>query len=157
MKNIIIFASLIMTLLLQVSCSSDDKKSVEQPNYPTYDTPKWSVANSNTYEHSMSAIVMLPSALQPYENDNDELAIFCGDECRGTAERIKVNSQTSVWMMLIYGTDNNNEMLYFKYYSSNEKMMYKDTSHINFENDEKYGTFDDPFILSLEKMISTDE
>ena len=156
MKNIIILLSL-MAMMLHVSCCGGNKKSVPEPDSPTFEAPKWSVTNSNAYECSMSAIVVLPSALLTYESDTDELAVFCGDECRGVAKRIKVDSKTSVWMLLIYGKGNDNELLYFKYYSSHNKFMYKDTSYITFEEDEKYGTVDNPFILSMQKITSTDK
>jgi hypothetical protein len=132
-----------MSMLLQISCSSSDSSVY----YPTFEKPDWSVANSESYEYSMTAIVTLPSSLLPYENDADELAIFCGSECRGTAERIQIDAETSVWALLIYG--NSNESLYFKYYSSHDKFMYKDASYLMFEDNDKYGTFDEPVILSM--------
>ena len=150
MRRLITFVSF-MTLMLQISCTKSDTEIVTTPTEPTYDPPKWCVANSSTYEYSMSAIVMLPSELQPFENDNDELAIFYKDECRGTAERIITNLQTSVWMMLIYGTDSKNDSLCFKYYSSCEKSIYKDNSYFSFEYDKRYGTIDNPIIISLKK------
>ena len=152
MKNLIIFASLIMTLILQISCCNDKGSSVY---YPTFEKPGWNVPNSESYEYSMTAIVTLPNSLLPYENEADELAVFCSNECRGTAKRIKVNSGTSVWAVLIYGNDN--ESLYFKYYSSHNKLMYNDISYLTFENNDKYGTFDEPIILSMEAVTTTKE
>ena len=137
-------------MLLHISCSSDKGSSVY---YPTFEKPGWSVSNSESYEYSMTAIVTLSNSLLQYENDEDELAVFCGSECRGTAKRIKINSETSVWAVLIYGNDN--ELLYFKYYSSHNKLMYNDISHLIFENNDKYGTFDEPMILSMEVVTTT--
>ncbi|MBQ5662986.1 MAG: hypothetical protein IIV19_00975 [Bacteroidaceae bacterium] len=152
MRNIIIFLSL-MTMLLQVSCRKDRDRD-SSVYYPTFEKPYWSVSNSELYEYSMSAIVILPNSLLSYENEADELAVFCGSECRGTAKRIQVDAVTSVWAILIYGSGN--ESLYFKYYSSHNKYMYKDATYLMFEDNDKYGTFDEPVILSMEIVAATE-
>lgn len=144
MKDILIFMSLITSMLL-MSCSTDD---VDSTDIPAVKPPKWSVVNCDGFEYNMSAIVLLPQMLRSMESDNDELAVFCGEECRGTAERMQINSQKSVWMMLVYG-DNEDE-LYFKYYSHHNKSMYVDTGYFVFDGNGKYGTVDEPVVLSLE-------
>ena len=152
MKNLKIICLLVFFILSLTSCKDSSEEVVVVPGFPTLKVPKWSVENSNLYEFSMSSIVMLPYSLQSTENEYDELAVFCGTECRGVAERIKIASDTYVWMLLVYSHGMEKELLYFKYYSSQQKTMYKDTSYFIFRNNEKYGTFDNPIYLSLERI-----
>ncbi|MBR2607273.1 MAG: hypothetical protein IKC70_05015 [Bacteroidaceae bacterium] len=51
-------------MMLQDACSNDNKRSIESPNYSTFDPPKWNVENSTAYEHSASAIVIYILSLE---------------------------------------------------------------------------------------------
>ena len=123
----------------------------KEPTYPTYDAPRWSVSSYRTYECSMTAILTLPDTLAEYQQQNDELALFINDECRGVAERIEVSSGNYVWMAMIMGntSENKTQKLYIRYWSCTNKHMYEADTNPMFESDTRLGEVDAPYKLWL--------
>ena len=144
--------------LLGVSCSKGGKDDPiipdsptvgpEQPNYPTFDLPNWSVNNSSSFENTMTVSVVLPDSLRKSELPSDCLAIFCDTDCRGIADRIEEPSGDHTWIAIVYG-NSTSESITFKYYSSKTKYMYNSTNTTPFTIDGSLGTIDNPQIIGM--------
>ena len=138
MKNLIkYFAAL---LLLPVCLGSCQK---EEEVYPVYPAPAWQVDNAK-YSVNMTAVVVLPDNLLPYFQENDQVAAFVGDECRGIGELID-----NAFFVTIKGTPEEDSKVFFQYYSTRNQYMYKTDATLSFEQDVIYGTADAPEVLTL--------
>lgn len=167
MKKLFILSFAIATALFMGSCGGgDDAPSTPtnptnptnpdpvkptEPVYPTYDTPTWQNQEIQTkpkYEVSVSAYVTLPDSLVSTLNDNDQLAVFSGSECRGFATRDKLAANVYVWSMLVSGKTG--DVLTFQYYSATSKHMYKSENVLTFnENEKSFGNVDNPIVLGM--------
>lgn len=136
--NYILFILLCLTCITFCTCSDDDDPK-------TYPAPGWTIKDNPEYSVSMTAILQLPENLSVYADQGDELAAFIGDECRGVATHVD-----NLYYLLIKGAAHEQSKVYFKYYSSKNKYLYKSTNSETFEIDKVYGTADDPKVLSLE-------
>ena len=104
------------------------------------DAPNWDLSDYSIYECNMTVIGVVP---QFVTSDLDELAFFCGDECRGVAEKVQLYTDESVWIGMIYG-DLSTFQISCKYYSESAKKIYE-CNEIEFGCDKKLGTIDSPF------------
>lgn len=137
-KKIITFV-LLGILMLLMGCQK------EEISYPTFSAPGWNVVDNPNFSVSMTAVVSLPDYLASYAQDDDELAAFVGDECRGIAKKMGY-----IYYVLISGTTNETSHIHFCYYSARNKYMYHTASDINFKADDRIGMTDEPRALSLE-------
>lgn len=116
---------------------------------PTYDPPHWNVATASQYECTMTMVLRLSESKNSQESQDDEMAVFCGTECRGVAERIAIGEDRYVWMALVYGQADGEQTLTIKYYSSTSKSLYQTSTTIPFARDTHYGTLDSPMTIEL--------
>ena len=131
----------ICALAIVCVCFTGCKKEDPLPQQPR---PVWSVNHSIYTESSMTAIVVLPDNLQPYAQDDDIVAAFVGDECRGIGELID-----GAFFVLIKGAPEEYSGISFKYYSARNKYLYATTPELIFEPDTSFGTVDEPEVLAL--------
>lgn len=126
-----------------------------EPSYPVYDAPTWSVVNQSSYECTMTAIVALPDSLRGNEQNSDKLAVFAGDVCRGTAERVDIGDGKYIWIAMIYGSTSESStlQLHFRYWSAADKHMYRSESTFNFFNDQKTGNIDNPLVIGMKVQV----
>jgi len=129
------FALCLLMVVSLVGCSEDDEK------YPTFDPPIWQVNNID-YSVTMTAVIQLPNELIQYANDDDQIAAFGGDICRGVGEIID-----GLWYVTIYGTPEDQTNIYFQYYGARNKYLYESPELFFFEEDETIGSADDPSIV----------
>ncbi|HEY6083273.1 MAG TPA: hypothetical protein VIU45_07430 [Chitinophagaceae bacterium] len=115
---------------------------------PTVPRPGWTVDTTGKYPVTMTAVVQVPSPLLTYVVNDDELGAFVGNECRGTARLIKLNT-SQVFFILIHGTASEQGKISFKYYSAWSSHLYETGASLNFIVDGNYGTVDSPEILEL--------
>lgn len=127
---------------------SQDSEATPSPVYPEFDAPQWDAAGiENKYDNNMTVYVVLPDSLASTAHSDDEIAVFCGDECRGVAYSESLGNGKSVWMAMVYGNDG--DALTFKYYSASSRHLYNTGSTISFSGDTQYGNVDAPVALSL--------
>lgn len=148
------------------SCQKDDDNSVEKPkdddkpvipptpdNPPTPEPdPQWVLTgDKGKYEYTMTAVVTLPQSMVAQETATDRLSVFAGDECRGVAERVKVDDGYQ-WMVMIYGnTNESNSMKFvFKYWSAATQFIHQSGEYV-FNVDAKIGSVDAPEVLNFSK------
>jgi hypothetical protein len=115
----------------------------EEETFTQFPAPIWSV-NSAEYQVNMTAIVALPSALQPYAWEDDQLAAFAGEVCRGTGVLVD-----GLYYVTILGAPDDQSNIRFRYYSARNKYLYQSAELFAFEVDKVFGTADKAEVLQL--------
>lgn len=119
-------------------------KNEEEVN--TFDAPNWQVV-SGDYSESMTAVIELANNIAPYISENDEVAAFIDDECRGVAHQID-----GQFVINIKGFSDENSPIVIRYYSARNRYMYQEIDKVRFSPDAVLGTIDHPYILTLTVM-----
>jgi hypothetical protein len=146
-----IFSAIYIFLLLAgLGCG---KESADPPKEITtkFPPPAWKANDTGKYPATMTAVVTLPSPLATDALENDNLAAFIGDECRGVGVVIDVNSQ-KLFFVLIQGMPDESNKITFKYYSIKTSFMYESRTSLNFLVDDVYGTAGNPKTIDLEQL-----
>lgn len=140
-----------------VSCGSsgDETPTYVEPTYTQHEKPQWNnvvdvVKPSEKYPTDLTAYIQLPGSIGAYASNADEMAAFCGDECRGNGTLIRDEADPKdpgVWCIRIWGYVG--EKVTLKYYCASNKYMYHSTETIVLQDDEHLGTFDEPRLISF--------
>jgi hypothetical protein len=111
--------------------------------------PGWTIANEVSREYSMTYIVRVSvgSEVQPLIA-SDELAAFIGTQCRGTAT-IVANDSKNCFYLLVYGSQNDTELLTFRYFSSQNKKIYESIPVAAYFPNQMIGSLDDPILFEF--------
>ena len=141
-----------LTILCLFSIIAFSACGDEETTITTHPEPVWSVDLSNQYPLSMSAIVTIPANLEAYHSDDDQLAPFIGDECRGVGQLQKYDN-TKAYFILIKGTGSEQQKVSFKYYNKKNAYMYTTDAFLSFETDTRYGDVDQPKELLLQIVM----
>lgn len=162
-KHIFKIVLLAIVSLLSVSCGGGGSDSPEPDTPPvtppetpadnTFPTPQWeSDARSiaNKYEGNMTVCLSLTEPLLAASTSADQLAVFCGNECRGVADREDLGNGKSLWIGLIHGVDG--EVLTFKYYASATRFMYTTNATVTFKADTQHGDVDNPVAVTFTQV-----
>lgn len=110
--------------------------------------PNWSVSSSQ-FEFSMSttAVVWLDEA--EVSNEDDMLAAFVGDECRGmTSPRYNENYDRYFLYMTIFSNAFSGEKITFQHYKADADEVVDLASEVEFAEGEHLGSAAQPFIFS---------
>ena len=130
-------------MVLSVVCGCFTACGKEDPR-PERPRPIWGVEQGIYTESSMTAIVILPENLQAYAQDDDIVAAFAGNECRGIGELIE-----GAYYILIKGSPEEYTGISFLYYSARNKYLYTTAPDLTFEPDASFGSVDEPKVLEL--------
>ncbi len=148
------FALFITCMLLLTNCKEEEEL---YPTFDTISTIRSTEIDKSTNSLSMTAYVQLPENLIQYMLPGDQLIVlsneqdnYLTDKCRGVAE-----IDGNIFKVQIFGTASEQVNLYFLYYSSGNKYLYKTTAFLPFEVDKRFGTTDNPEVLPL--TIITDK
>ncbi|SHJ39063.1 hypothetical protein SAMN05444280_11825 [Tangfeifania diversioriginum] len=145
MKQIKTILALCIAILVFEGCSKDTDP------YPESAVPSWSVQSPELLPNSFTAIVAIPDEINIYAGDEDKIAAFIGDECRGVGNLVKSESTGErVYYITIRAADTENRAIVFMYYNARLSYMYQALQSVPFENDGTWGTHDSPVILDLE-------
>ncbi len=146
----ILSAAYLLLMLATLSCS---KSPVEtKPAEPTkFPEPNWKADETGKYPATMTAVFNLPVTLAVSTQQNDKLAAFVNDECRGVGEIIKFNNQ-NLFFVLIQGLPEEASSITIKYYSNKTSYMYQSQGALNFLADGNYGTAENPKIVALTQI-----
>jgi len=115
-----------------------------------FDTkPNWAVSTDVTRDYSMTYIVRVSvnSEVQPLDV-NDEMSAFIGTQCRGTAT-IVTNDNKNCFYLLVYGSQNDTELLTFKYFSSQKKKIYESVPVDTYFPNQMIGSVDAPILIEF--------
>lgn len=123
--------------------SACDKEDFTQP-VPT----NWEVSETESFNTTMTAVVVLPDNLLKQAQDNDKMAAFMGEQCRGKGELVKVGEQR-FYFITIKGFSDEQGKIAFKYYHTEKSSMYATEEVLTFEPDGFWGNLDSPKVLDL--------
>jgi hypothetical protein len=132
----------IIMLALLTSCHKKDNE--------VFDTkPNWALPGDVIKEYSMTYIVRVSvnSEVQPLVAA-DELAAFIGTKCRGTAT-IVANDSKNCFYLLVYGNQNDNEKLSFRYFSSQQRKIFESVSVDTYYPNQIIGSLDAPILFEF--------
>lgn len=140
----------IFLLLATLSCrkSPVEPKPAEATKFPV---PNWKADETGRYPATMTAVFSLPATLAASSQENDKLAAFVNDECRGVGEIIQFNNQ-NLFFVLIQGLPDENTSITIKYYSSKTAYMYQSQAVLTFLADGNYGTAEESKIVALTQV-----
>ena len=146
-----ILAAIYILLMLGVAgCSKSpvETKPAEATKFPE---PNWKVDETGKYPVTMTAVFTLPVTLAGSVQENDKLAAFINDECRGVGVIVKVNDQ-NLFFVLIQGLPEETNNIIIKYYSNKTSYMYQSQATLTFLADGNYGTAENPKIVELTQL-----
>src|SRR4051812_616660 len=91
----------IFLMLATLGCS---KKPVDTPlaEATKFAAPTWKADDTGKYPATMTAVVALPVTVSGSAMENDNLAAFVNNECRGVAVIVKVGT-VNLFFVLIQG------------------------------------------------------
>lgn len=132
---------LMAVLTLVWGCSSDDGDDNTNPNITftqaakpewTIDwswndpLPTWQDPDPEKYEARMYITLRLADEYKHYSTDDDLMAIFCGDECRGVSGPSVTDRGIVYFPIMVHGTPGSDkvELLDVKYYCSGMKQIF---------------------------------
>lgn len=149
LQNSIGMAALMGVLTMMWGCSSDGDDKVngsnggdditftkvsEQPNWGIDwmwhdEKPDWQNPNATLYEERMYVTLKLDEEFVPYSTENDRMAIFIGNECRGVSERnvSEFDSKSILFPIMVLGNRQDVERLVnltVKYYCGGMKQIF---------------------------------
>lgn len=114
--------------------------------------PNWNI-NPNDFEHSMTltAIVLVDEAESA--NENDIVACFTGDECRGVAYLMYSNlvNRCLVQMTIFSNTTTQNDLT-FKIYDAAADTVRNAVNVLYFESDANIGIPSSPYTISTTEL-----
>ena len=146
----ILSAACILLMLATLSCSKSqvEPKPAEATKFPV---PTWKADETGKYQATMTAVFNLPATLAANSQENDKLAAFVNDECRGVGVIVKFNNQ-NLFFVLIQGLPEENSSITIKYYSNKTSYMYQSQAALTFLADGNYGSAEDPKIVALTQL-----
>jgi len=129
---------LVASALVALGCSSDGDSTSVPPAFTSSGQPSWALdlqsndeapvwdePSSTDFECSMHIIVDLSPELLPYSTDNDIMAIFISDQCRGISYRNTYDDGTAVYLLHAKGTsDEVNVPMQIRYYCSSLRQIF---------------------------------
>jgi hypothetical protein len=123
--------------------------------------PEWSV-NPKDYEFSMNVIGRVDIKNVPMDDEDDIIAAFIGEECRGVAHPVyKERYDGSFITMDIYGNDDNDKEVTFRAFDASTGTLYPVVTpdrEISFTPLALIGKYDAPVVFTVVDLIeqSTD-
>lgn len=115
------------------------------------EAPQWTAPNPNVYPTSMTAVIRLTPFLEQYLTDEDQMAAFIGDECRGVADIVDVDG-ISLFFIMVKAQDNETGNVTFRYYNKKTKNLFSSVAaDVAYEVNKIYGTVDEPAFPDFEQ------
>jgi|SRR5688572_17668348 len=140
----------IFLILTTFGCSKnpDDLHEQAATKFPI---PEWKADDTGKYPATMTAVFSLPVTLAGGSADNDKLAAFINDECRGVGFIVDVNNR-DLFFVLIQGLPEETNNITIRYHSNKTSYMYESRAALTFLADGVFGTAENPQILALTQI-----
>jgi len=142
------FYIFLIAATLGCSKKSDDVSEQAATKFPV---PTWKEDDTGKYPATMTAVFALPITLAAGSTENDKLAAFADDECRGVGTIVEVND-LKLFFVLIQGLSDETNNVTIRYYNNNTSYMYESRSALTFLADGVFGTAENPKILELTQL-----
>ena len=123
--------------------------------------PDWSV-NPKYFENSMNVIATLDVLGLQSEDEDDIVAAFIGDECRGIAHPVYKERYDAYFVTMdIYGGNDSDKPITFRVFDASTGTLYPEVvanKDVKFQFLELNGTYSDPIVLTvIDKIEQTTE
>ena len=144
-----------MAALTLWGCSSSDDEGNEgggaatfqassRPNwmvdmFDDQEAPQWTSPDPAMYENKMIVLMRLQEELVPYSTDDDQLAVFVGDECRAFSRRSGTDQEVYFVINLHGNNTNVSEFFTMKYYSGGLHQLFTVSGMERFLNEVNVG------------------
>ena len=110
--------------------------------------PEWNVISSN-YQFSATFTCLVSVDGTEITGEDDVLAAFVGDECRGVAKAAYSSDYgQSFFFLTVFSGDYSGEEISFKIYHAADDSVYDMLKTYVFGSDQNYGNASDPVLLS---------
>ena len=114
--------------------------------------PDWQNPSSSLYEERMYVTLKLDEGYVPYSTENDRMAIFIDDECRGVSERnsSEFDPKVIIFPIMVHGSRRDVEVgkrLTVKYYCDGMKQIFTNPGFYGFSPDAIIGDTWDQVLL----------
>ncbi len=125
--------------LLAVKCVLSSRLFAQIP-------PSWTV-NSNDYAYSMTITAKANVAYVELADDNNVIAAFVNNECRGVVHTNTTVGTTKLGLLVVYSNTSGTEKVYFKIYSSTPNAVYDVVDSMVFNNGDQIGGLSTPYVM----------
>jgi hypothetical protein len=145
--------SSVLYIFLMAAMLGCSKNSVDTPEQVAtkFPVPNWKEDDTGKYPATMTAVFSLPVTLAGSATENDKLAAFVNEECRGVGVIVESNN-LKLFFVLIQGMPEETNNITIRYYSNKTSYMYESKSALTFLADGVYGTAENPKILALTQL-----
>ncbi len=133
-----------------LGCSKDSDDTLEDAA-TKFPQPNWKADDTGKYPATMTAVFALPVTLATGSTDDDKLAAFVNDECRGVGTIVEVD-HLKLFFVLIQGLPEESNTIAIRYYSNKTSYMYESRSALSFLADGVFGTAENPKMLELAQL-----
>lgn len=134
-----------------LGCSKKSAVDAPEEVATKFPVPTWKADNTGKYPATMTAVITLPVTLAGGVMENDKLAAFVNDECRGVGAIVKVDN-LNLFFVLIQGLAEETNKITFRYYSNKTSYMYESQPALTFLADAIYGTAANPKMLEFKQL-----
>ena len=117
----------------------------------------WNV-NPHAYAQNMTVTASVSLQDVGFINDNYELGVFFGDECRGTTQ-LTYMDETNSYMAFLTAYGNENDPLQFRLLDRNTGNVYRALGqcNINYNDNAVVGNLSNPYPIEFRDLLSTEE
>ena len=150
MKATVIILTVLL-LVINLGCKKETEQKAPEEAATKFPAPDWKVDETGRYPATMTAVVTLPDGMHGSISENDQLAAFVSEDCRGIASVVKVGS-VNVYFLMIRGLADEQSKIIFKYYSAKTGYLFQSGPILNFLVDDVYGTAQNPKVLSVTQV-----
>jgi len=123
----------------------------------THGSTNWLIdPNSWEYNATITAVVQLGDQL--IGSDEDFLAAFVGDECRGLANGLEVPGKNQcIFPLMVHSNMIDGEPMIFKYYDASNDQFYSIEESVEFAADMVLGKHPDFFVMHIQSTVGVNE
>jgi hypothetical protein len=140
----------IFLLAVTLGCSKNSPE-IKEEIATKFPVPNWKTDDTGKYPATMTAVFTLPATLAGNLMENDKLAAFVNDECRGVGVIVENNS-LKLFFVLIQGLPEETNKIIIRYYSNKTSYLYESQPALTFLADGIHGTAENPKILELTQL-----
>ncbi|MCA9732035.1 Ig-like domain-containing protein [candidate division KSB1 bacterium] len=114
------------------------------------DTTGWLI-DPHAFRHNMTIISSVTVDERMNHGENDLLAAFVNNECRGLVSPLQ--PEGNMFFLMVYSNASTGEEVKFKYYDADQNLIYEISESLDFEVDANWGQVQSPFIFTAQTQL----
>ena len=140
----------------QIIISAENQKKtiriIQYAGTNNHQLPDWNLEPSLFENQGMITAIVLDHNGTVFNNENDMLGVFVGDECRGISKPENV-ANGKRYFLHVWSNEVDERMRLNFYDSTNNKLYNKGLPNIDFKSNMTLGNIEDPFVVMIDKRI----